>query len=103
MDVKYNVCLAHDNDVDVEAFLTIHHAKLQQLSSMLKSFESVDDILVVYLDNEDYPQLVAVDKDKIKVAHIILSAVVLSGAMQCMVFIDNGYAPFPATPASRAH
>ena len=91
MDVKYNVCLAHDNDVDVEAFLTIHHAKLQQLSSMLKSFESVDDILV------------AVDKDKIKVAHIILSDVVLSGAMECMVFIDNGYAPFPATPASRAH
>lgn len=79
MDVKYNVCLAHDNDVDIEAFLTTHHAKLQQLSGMLNSFESVEDILVVYLDNDKYPQMVAVNEDKVKVAHIILSDVVLSG------------------------
>jgi hypothetical protein len=70
-------------------FVTAHQHAIHNMQRALTSANTVNDVFVMDVEGEAYPQLVAVDGKGVKLAHIVLSNEVVSGEAQALVYLDS--------------
>lgn len=70
-------------------FVTENKVAINNMQMLLKQARSVNDVFVMYLESDGFPQLVAVDDHGEKLAHITLSEEVVCGQCSAMIFIDS--------------
>lgn len=88
-----------DNNVDrihvfgqkssLAPFVMANRIVIHKMKTLLAQSHSVNDVFVMSYPGELYPQLVAVDEKGNKLAHVILSDVVVSGKADPLIFLDS--------------
>tara|TARA_Y100000780_G_scaffold218468_1_gene223532 strand:+ start:213 stop:503 length:291 start_codon:yes stop_codon:yes gene_type:complete len=79
----------YSGDKALQQFVMENKVSINNLQKLLTISDSVNDVFVIEVDCEDYPQLVAVDNSGAQLAHIILSNEVVKGKSQALVFLDS--------------
>lgn len=88
-----------DNNVDrihvfgqkssLAPFVMANRIVIHKMKTLLAQSLLVNDVFVMSCQGELYPQLVAVDEKGNKLAHVILSDVVVSGKADPLIFLDS--------------